>query len=502
MKTIEIYKELRRHRKLAERRNMGYEQNKTAKAVVWIGAAVTMLYLVFLSVLLSLTANESHGITAVELMCGITPFILAIDFAFRFMMQQTPAQIIKPYILLPLRRYTCVNSFILQSLLSTGNLVWFFVLVPYSIMSVVFGYGLVTTALFLLLFWVLIMANSQWYAIVRTLINDSMAYWLLPVAVYAVAFSPWYIGADVDIERLLDCYAMIGTATDNHSLLPLLSAILILALLAKINQRVQYSHITKELSRTEKTPLHNVSRFSFLDRYGEKGLFLQLEIKTLLRNKNPRKTFISATLIVIMITLLSSFTDVYDSETMQNFWCIYNFVIYGAVMLVRIMCYEGNYIDGLMVRKENILSMLNAKYDFYCILLLLPFVLMLPTVVSGKWSIWMLLSFALFSAGFQYFVVFQLAVYNKQSIPLNTKFIGKGGLENNYIQILAEMIVMFFPLLVISVAQSAFGTAASYIIISLTGCVFIALRPLWMRNIYNRLMQRRYANMESFRSSR
>jgi gamma-glutamylcysteine synthetase len=34
------------------------------------------------------------------------------------------------------------------------------------------------------------------------------------------------------------------------------------------------------------------------------------------------------------------------------------------------------------------------------------------------------------------------------------------------------------------------------------GIIGIALEPLWMRNIYNRFMARRYANMDGFRNSR
>lgn len=502
MKTIEIYKTLHQHRKLAEKRDLNFGQNKTAKVIVWIAGGFVLLYLVLIAILLSLTANESHDITAVELFFAISPFILAIDFSFRFMIQQTPAQIIKPYILLPLRRYTCINSFILRSLLSTGNLVWFAVLLPYTLMSVVFGYGMLTTVMFLLLFWILILINSQWYIIVRTFINDSMVYWLLPAVVYAVMFSPCYISGDFDIERLLDFYLQIGTLIDYHNPIPIVVTIAVLLLLVFINQRVQYSHIFKELSRTETTHLHKVSRFSFLEKFGEKGLFLQLEIKIILRNKAPRKAFISSSVLVFLLSMAISYTDIYDGRYYTNFWCIYNFVIYGCTMLAKIMCYEGNYIDGLMVRKENILAMLNAKYEFYCVVLLFPFLLMLPPVFAGKWSIWMLLSYSIFTAGFQYFAIFQLTVYNKQSVPLNAKFIGKGGIETNYVQVLTQVAVFLVPIFFVAIFQSLLSEAASYAIMTIIGIAFIVLRPLWMRNIYNRFMQRRYINLEGFRATR
>ena len=38
---------------------------------------------------------------------------------------------------------------------------------------------------------------------------------------------------------------------------------------------------------------------------------------------------------------------------------------YYVVILTQIMSFEGNYIDGLMTRKESIFNLLKAKYYFY-----------------------------------------------------------------------------------------------------------------------------------------
>lgn len=502
MRKIDLYRELRHHRKLAERRNINLGQNKTAKVIMWFFTAFIIIYLVGLAIMFAMIANESDNATSTELMFSLSPFMLALDFSLRFVAQQTPAQLVKPYTLLPIPRYACIDNFIATSILTSGNLIWFAMLLPYTLMSVLFGYGIVTTVMFLMLFWLMILANSQWYAIIRTLVNDSIIYWLIPIGAYALIFSPWYIGKGAGVEKVLDLYAKIGTATDNHNPLPIILAILAIAVLVLINRKVQYVHVMKEIARTEKTRLHRISKFSFLERYGETGQYIQLEIKSILRNKNHRRLFISSSMLVLSFSFIISYTDIYDSVTMSNFWCLYNLVIYGSSMLSRIMCSEGNYLDGLMVRKENILSLLHAKYIFYTATLVFPFLLMLPTVFSGKWSIWMLLSYAVFTVGFQYFVIFQMAVYNKQTIPLNTKFIGKGGMENNYFQVVVQMIVFMIPMVLVSMLQSFFGVTTSYVIMFIIGSAFIATHPLWLRNIYCRFMKKRYTNMESFRATR
>jgi hypothetical protein len=164
------------------------------------------------------------------------------------------------------------------------------------------------------------------------------------------------------------------------------------------------------------------------------------------------------------------------------------------------MSFEGNYIDALMVRKENILQLLTAKYYLFCILLLLPFVLMLPMVIVGKWNIMMLLSYGTFTAGFQYFMLMQMAVYNKQKLPLNEKFIKKGGIDNNYIGVLVELGAFFLPLLVISILEAFFDQFIAWMVMLLIGVGFIATHKLWLRNIYQRIMLRKYEKLEAFHS--
>ena len=504
MKRLEIIRELRRHRKLAEKRAIDYERNKTAKYVLMFLGGFVIVSLIFFAVIFSLVANESTSETAIELMMGISPYILLVDFLFRFVAQQTPSQIVKPYVLLPIPKSTCIDTFVGTSLFTWGNAIWFAMLIPYAIMSVLFVEGFWPTVGFLLCFYLLILANSQWYSIVRTLINNSLVYWLVPIAVYAIVALPVLLkgGSEKGFENFFDLYAGIGTKISDGSALPYLGALALLVVLVAINRRLQMANVMREISKTEQTKLHSVSQFAYFDRFGEVGQYLKLEIKSILRNKNPRKGFVMATAIVLMFSLIIALTDVYDGQFMTNFWCVYNFVIYGSMQLTRVMCNEGNYIDCLMVRRENILKLLRAKYIFNTAILVLPFVLMLPTVFAGKWSILMLVAYAVFTAGFQYFILFQMAVYNKQTVPLNTKFISKSGMENNYYQVVVQMLAFFLPIVLISVLQLFLSDTVADLIILLIGVVFVVTQPLWMRNIYNRMMQRKYVLMEGFRSSR
>ena len=93
MNRFQIYRTLYRHNKLKERRSPIFEQNKVAKVFMGIGTAFTLLYLVFIAIMLALAANSSSWLEGYELLFAVLPFVLTADFLFRFLAQQTPMQI-------------------------------------------------------------------------------------------------------------------------------------------------------------------------------------------------------------------------------------------------------------------------------------------------------------------------------------------------------------------------------------------------------------------------
>lgn len=486
---------LRQHQNLAEQRDPIFETNRAAKWVAIISMAFFVVYLIIIAILLALSANETRRFTAPELFMGVSPIIFLLDHWVRFLVQQTPSQIIKPYVILPIPKYTCIDCFIINSLFNWGNTFWFAMLIPYCLMSVVFSYGFFASLSLLLLFYIMILANSQCYAIVRTLTSRHVLWWLLPVGVSMAIISPWLI---VDFDYMMKFYAVLGSGIESGNILPHLIALATLMALLYVNRRLQYNNVMQELGKISDTAPTKVFDFTVLNRLGELGEYLKLEVKLLSRNKNPRKSFISATLVVIFISAIISFTEIYDTQFMTNFWCIYNFVIYALMLLVRVMGYEGNYIDVLMVHKENILRLLTSKYYFFCLLLILPFILMLPMVIVGKWDLLMLVSYGIFTAGFQHFLLMQLAVYNNKAYPPNEKFTSKGGVSNNYIQMIEATAAFILPMFVISVLELFLDKTVAWIVMMTIGMVFIVTHQLWLRNIYNRMMRRRYKNMESF----
>ena len=268
-----------------------------------------------------------------------------------------------------------------------------------------------------------------------------------------------------------------------------------------INRHFQFKFVYEEISKKSEKALKHISQFSFLNRFGLIGEYLKIEAKSNMRNKTMRARCIMSLSLIIVLSLLIAYTSIYDSELMLNFWCLYCFAIYGVTALIKIMGQEGNYIDLLMMHRENIIALLKAKFWFYSAVLIVPFLIMLPAVVEGKFSLLMVLAYMLLTAGFLHFVIFQLAVYNKQTLPLQEKVTAKGNFENG-MQLVIEIFAFFGPILITFLGYLLVGLTYTYIILCVVGLAFIATHQIWIRNIYNRMMKRRYENIEGFINTR
>lgn len=424
-------------------------------------------------------------------------FILAMDFMLRIPFQKTPTQEVKPYLLLPVKRNRIIDFLLLRSGLSTFNLFWFFLFVPFSFIAITKFFGVFGVLTYLLGIWLLILANNYWYLLCRTLINERIWWILLPIAFYAGAACLLIIPED---SPLFYFFMNLGDGYIEGNILYFLGTLVVIALLWLINRRIMSGLIYAELAKTDDTRIKHVSEYKFFERYGEVGEYMRLELKMLLRNRRCKGSLRSVFILVLMFSCVLSFSSIYDGRFMSSFICVYNFSVFGMLILSQIMSFEGNYIDGLMSRKESIMSLLKAKYYTYSIGEIIPFTLMIPAIIMNKLTLLGAFAWFFYTIGFIYFCFFQLAVYNKQTVQLNEKVTSRQ--TNSAIQMLVNFGAFGVPLILYSLLNTFLGETITYLILLIIGIGFTLTSPLWIKNVYHRFMQRRYENMEGFRDSR
>ena len=494
MNKFQLYRLLRKNTNLSYKRSPAFEQNKWAKGLIYFGAVMFGIYLIMYGCIIGASADGTAGF-----MLGASMVYLPIDFLFRFVVQNTPGMMVKPYILQPISRYTAIECFLVGEHVSGYNFLWLCMFVPYGIILLFAGesFGLVFYEIIICL--ILMILNSQIYLFFRTLINRTVL-WMIPaVAFYALPYSPILFNLNNKGEAIKQAFeTYTAVAMSWYFLICLLLAI---AALFFVNRHFQFKYVYEEISKKKERALKHVSQFAFFNRFGLVGEYLKIELKSNLRNKTMRSRCIMSLTLVTGLSLLISYTTIYDNELIQQFWCLYCFAIYGATALIKIMGQEGNYIELLMMHRENIIALLTAKFWFYGAVLIIPFVIMLPAVFAGKYTLLMITSYMLLTAGFLHFIIFQLAVYNKQTIPLQLKMTAKGNFENGR-QLMIELFAFFGPILITGLGYLLIGLTWTYVCMCIIGLAFILTHPIWIRSIYNRMMKRRYENIEGFINTR
>lgn len=493
MNRWQLYKIIRRNLKLGFKRSPVFEQGMVAKVLTMLGAVFFVLYLFMFGCLMGMSAEHGNY----ENIIGFMPIVMVLDFLMRFMVQQTPDMQVKPYLMLPVSKYAVIDHFLVSSLFSGYNLLWLAMFVPYTIIVIIAGCNVVGSIVTLIACEMLIMLNSQVYLMFRTLIGRSVWWWLAAIAFYALPFLPAILmWSSKGVERNFD---MLCAAGASFLFLPLVVALL--AGMLYVNRKMQFAFVYEEIAKEKKDSTGAIIDFGFFSRFGQTGEYLKLEIKSVMRNKAIRSRFWMSLILIAVFSALIAYTPIYDGNFNTNFWCFYCFSLYAITTLTKIMCPEGNYIDLLLSHNENILALLKAKYYFQCAILLVPFIVMLPALIEGKFSLLMMLAYMFLCCGPVFCLMFQLAVYNKQTIPLNQKMTSKGNFENG-VQLIIELCAIFIPVLMVIILQVSFSTTTAYTIQALLGLVFMVCHPWWLRNIYQRMMTNKYDNLEGFRATR
>ena len=494
-----LYKIIKRNQKLAAKRNPAFDTNRFAKFLMYFMAVYWAAILLFLGVMLPLMFEGIvPNMEPYHIMNQGILYVMLVDFLIRFMGQPAVAQELKPYLLMPVKKNRLIDTFLIQSGLSGFNFIWFFTYVPFAFLTIIRFYGFGGMSLYLIGIWMLFVLNNYWYLLCKMLMSEKTIWYLLPVVVYGALGCAEFLLDGLPISRFT---MNLGEGFIEGNPLSFLFVLAIIVALFVLNREIQKKLLYDEISKVKDTKMKHVSEYKFLDKYGDVGEYIRLELKLIARNKTVKAQFRMAFIIMIGFSMVVAFTDVYDGTGMITFICAYNYLLLPIMTLGQVMTFEGNYIDGLMSRKESIYNLLRAKYYLTTLIIVVPLLFMLFPVYKGKITLLMAFAYLVFTVGVVFFLLLQLAVYNTRTLPLNSTIM-KSNKSSTTAQMIIMGLAMGIPLILDSLLTALFSETIAYTLLMVIGLAFITTHNLWIKNIYNRFMKRRYENMEAFRSSR
>ena len=206
MNNIKLYFLLRRNAKLSERRNPMFEANRYGKFFGYLMVGFLVIEFIALGTFFGwMGAKEDSS----EIIFFFMPFLLLMDFGMRFMTQQTPLMLVKPYLLTPISKYAAVECFLVRMLLDTSNLFWMVMFLPYVF---IIWCGGVTTWValgMLVMLHLMVLVNSQLYLLVRTLVNQNVLWWILPAVIYGSLLLPLFVLPEAWLDKVFDVAGQI-----------------------------------------------------------------------------------------------------------------------------------------------------------------------------------------------------------------------------------------------------------------------------------------------------
>ena len=247
MNKLQLFWTLRKNIKLSEKRNVMFEANQYGKFFGYIALSIFAIEFIALGTFFGwLGAKEQ----APEMLFYLMPFVLILDFGMRFMTQQTPMMLVKPYLLTPISKYSAIDCFLVQQLLDKGNLIWFMLYLPYTFIIWCGGITGWMAISMLILLHLMILVNSQWYLLVRTLVNQSIFWWAMPILFYGSFIAPLFFLSDSQLDKVLD-FVLEGLGEYAFSWWSLLLFGVLFVVFFAINRHLQMHLIYDEISKKE-----------------------------------------------------------------------------------------------------------------------------------------------------------------------------------------------------------------------------------------------------------
>ena len=496
---MNLYKIIKQNQKLAEKRNPAFDTNRFAKFLMYFMIIYWAALFLFFGVMLPFMFEELvPNMEPYHIMNQGFIYVMLADFLMRFIGQPSVSQEIKPYLLMPVKRKKLISLLLLKSGLDGYNFIWFFVYVPFAFLTVIRFYGFGGMFLYLLGIWLIFVFNNYFYLLCKLLLGEKNIWLLLPIGIFGALGAAEFLIDGLPISRFT---MNLGEGFIEGNPLSFLFILACIGIMFFINMKLQLRMIYNEISKKEDTKIKRVSEYKFLDKYGEVGEYIRLEIKLITRNKTVKAQFRMGIIVMLGFSVLLAFTDVYDGTNMKSFICLYNYAVLPIMTLGQVMCFEGNYIDGLMSRKESIFNLLRAKYYLTSLIIVVPFIVMMLPISEGKITLLSAIAYLIFVMGFVFFMLLQLTVYNTRTLPLNANLM-KGNKGGNWVQSVVMSLSFFIPFMIDLTLTTFLPLEVAYGILIIIGLGFITTHNLWIKNIYKRFMKRRYKNMEEFRASR
>ena len=469
--------------------------NKSLALQIILGIFYLLIFLEIAGVGILLPMIITETFPARDPVSIFTSYIIyyfLLGLLIRFQMQELPSLSIQPYLTKNITRRLMLRFLNVRSLLHVINFMPLFVFIPFTIVTILPAYGAIAAVCFLVAMFSLVLNNHFLNMYVkRKTANNS--WWLLFILLLLAVFKGIDYLNILSIEKLS---TNIFTFLLQHPGLCYVP-VLIAYNTFRVNNNYLRSHLYIEELVSERK-LKAGKQYTFLDRFGNVGDMIALDLKLIFRNKRPRSL-----LILSAVFLFYGFIFYPRYIETNNFSMLFLFALMITGLFISnygqfLFAWQSSHFDGMMTYNTNMNQYIKAKFALFLTVCSLQFILASFYGIMNWRIIPIQLAAFLYSIGVNSFITIYAATYNYKYLDLskssNMNFQGIGAM-----QWLQSIAISFGPALVFFILNKFFGFWTAVISISifgLAGLVFYQQLINWLAIQFN---HRKHKILEGFR---
>ncbi|PRY13662.1 hypothetical protein CLV24_10532 [Pontibacter ummariensis] len=378
----------------------------------------------------------------VALFNGALLYYFMIDLFFRFILQELPVLAVEPYLHLPIPKSKLVHFVLLKSVPSFFNLLPLLFLVPFMVSAVLPAYDTGVALVWLLALLAITLFNNFLLLYFKRQMSNKPLYTLAFGVAVTLLMVLEYLNA-LQLQEVSE--AVFGSLLQQPWLIVV--PVLLLAGVYLLNYLFLKVHTYPEELSVRKQSKVEGRDITFLNRFGEIGKLIELELKLVWRHKRPKS------LVIMSVVFLFYGLMFYRSEGWMEGYA--GLVFVGIFMTGMPMFNYGQFVpgwqsshfDALLTRRISPYQFYAAKFWMFVSVVTLAFILTLPYGFLGYKIILINTAAFLFNIGVNVFVVFFFSVYNTRRLDLNKgsafNWQGVGGH-----QLLMQLPTLLLPVLI------------------------------------------------------
>ena len=416
------------------------------------------------------------------------------DLLFRQLLQKLPTISFKPFIILNIKRSRIARYLLFRSVFHFFNVLPYFLLIPITFSMVAVNYSAGSTLAWFIGLVLMVFINHFLTTYLKWWINESGYGFYIFVGVFSALYAVNFFG-------LLDLTGLFGRFFDLILQQPLWMLVLLVPLFLFINLNSGYLRSNLYLNLVEKKQKDSIVRdFSWMNRFGEYGKFISLDVRMIWRNKRPRSQF--------LMTILFLFYGLIIYKDSGNGIPDFIFVLGGLLMVSMFSisygqffpAWHSNYFSMLMTQNFKMKQFLQSFYYMNVVVSFVYYLLTLPYMLIDTRIVYYHSAMLLYHIGVNMNLIFLFGKNSKRALDLSSSSVfnyqGMGAA-----QWLISFPLLFGPVIIYALVKLSLGANGALLVLGGLGIVGILLQPLLFNYFTKAYLQQKHRLIKDYKNS-